>query len=78
MDEEESQKDNPLTAYLAWIVGIGGILITIILRAFALIPDWSVIFLIPPFILAAIAVHAFPRIEELNLRQFSIRLRKVQ
>ena len=78
MAENESPKDNPATAYLAWFVGIGGILITVILRACALIPDWSVIFLIPPFILAAIAVHAFPRIEELNLRQFSIRLSKVE
>jgi len=78
MDEDESPKDNPLTAYLAWIVGIGGILITIILRACALIPDWSVIFLIAVFVLAAIVVHAFPRLEELNLRQLSIRLREVK
>jgi len=78
MDEDESPKDNPLTAYLALIVGIGGILITIILRACALIPDWSVIFLIAVFILAAIAVRAFPRLEEINLRQLSIRLRKVE
>jgi hypothetical protein len=53
-------------------------LIIIILRAYALIPDWSVIFLIALFVLAAIVVHAFPRLEELNLRQSSIRLRKVE
>jgi hypothetical protein len=78
MDEDESSKDNPLTAYLAWIVGIGGILIAIILRVCAIIPDWSVIFLIALFVLAAIAVGAFSRLEEINLRQLSIRLRKVE
>jgi hypothetical protein len=78
MAENESLKGNPPSVYLAFIVGIGGFLITIILRSCGLIPDWSVVFLIGFFILAAIAVHAFPRLEEINLRQFSIRLRKVE
>jgi hypothetical protein len=48
------------------------------LLAGPLIPYWSVIFLIALFVLTAIVVHAFPRLEELNLRQLSIRLRKVE
>jgi hypothetical protein len=78
MSEDKSPKDNPPTGWAAFAVGIGGVLIAVVLRVSGLIPDWSVVVLIAVLALVAVAVHAFPRLEELNLRQLSIRLREVK
>jgi hypothetical protein len=78
MSEDKSSKDNPPTGWAAFAIGIGGVLIAIVLRVSGLIPHWSVVVLIAVFALVAVAVHAFPRLEELNLRQLSIRLREVK
>jgi hypothetical protein len=78
MAEDDSPNHAPTAAYLALAVGLGGILIAVLLRVTGLIADWILLVLIAVFVLAAIVVYAFPRLEELNLRQLSIRLREVK
>jgi hypothetical protein len=60
---------------LLFAVAVAGVLV---LKAYGFTPDWSVPFLIVSLMLAAFGIYAFDRLEEINLRVGSIRLREVK
>jgi hypothetical protein len=74
-----SEKTHPIRKLVAvcvvFVVSLTGVLL---LKNYGFIPDWSVPFLLLALVLFAIVIYAFDRLEELNLRQGSIRLREVK
>jgi hypothetical protein len=74
-----SEKTHPTRKLVAvcvvFVISLIGVLV---LKNYRFIPDWSVPFLLLALVLFAIVIYAFDRLEELNLREGSIRLREAK